>query len=174
MNIKFSRKWAMPSPNTFSIPPIRDFVARHLRGVTVDPFARDCSLAEHTNDINPASAAKYHMQAADFLEMLHRDGVRADTVLFDPPYSPRQVSECYRAAGLTVGMVDTQNGALYRQCREAIRKISAPNAMVLSFGWNSCGMGEGWEIEEILLVPHGGPHYDTICTASRLINPRLI
>ena len=29
----------MPNPNTFSIPPIRDFVMRHLRGVTVDPFA---------------------------------------------------------------------------------------------------------------------------------------
>ena len=147
---------------------------RHLRGVTVDPFARDSTLAEYTNDINPATAAKYHMQAEDFLKMLKTKGVMADTVLFDPPYSPRQVSECYKAAGISVGMVETQNGVLYKQARAAIRDICAPGAMVLSFGWNSCGMGYGWEIEEILMVPHGGPHYDTICTASRLVNPRLI
>src|SRR3990172_1281379 len=100
MGIKFSRKWAMPNPDTFSIPPIRAFVAGYLRGIVVDPFARNCTLAQYTNDINPATSAKYHMQAVDFLKMLRADGVRADVVLFDPPYSPRQVTECYSAAGL--------------------------------------------------------------------------
>ena len=172
--MKFSRIWAMPNPNTFTIPPIRDFVARHLHGVSVDPFARDCAVAKHTNDLNPATSAKHHMQAVDFLKMLKETGVKADTVLFDPPYSPRQISECYRAANLTVGMTDTQSSVLYKKARAAIRDICAPGATVLQFGWNSCGMGEGWEMEEILLVSHGGAHNDTICTASRLINPRLL
>ena len=80
----------MPNPNTFSIPPIRDFVMRHLRGVTVDPFA-------------PRSGIWMNHQLWQILQQLR-----------------------------------------------------------------------GREIEEILMVPHGGPHYDTICTASRLVNPRLI
>lgn len=37
---------------------------------------------------------------------------------------------------------------------------------VITFGWNSGGIGYkyGFEIERILLVPHGGWHNDTICT----------
>jgi len=42
---------------------------------------------------------------------------------------------------------------------------------VLSFGWNSVGMGitRGYEIVEILLVCHGGAHNDTICIAEKKI-----
>lgn len=43
------------------------------------------------------------------------------------------------------------------------------SANLLSFGWNSCGMGEGFELLEILLVAHGGAHNDTICLAERMI-----
>lgn len=41
--------------------------------------------------------------------------------------------------------------------------------IVISFGWSSQGFGKerGFEIEEILLVPHGGHHYDTIVTVER-------
>ena len=172
--MKFSRAWAMPSPDTFSIQPIACFVARHITGVSVDPFARNSRLAAWTNDINPETAAEYHMQAVDFLKMLLEQKVKADTVLFDPPYSPRQISECYRSIGKTASMTDTQSSVMYKEVRAAIRDICRPGAVVLQFGWNSCGMGEGWEMEEILLVSHGGAHNDTICTASRLINPRLI
>jgi len=52
--------------------------------------------------------------------------------------------------------------------------ILADNAVVLSFGWNSAGMGEkrGFEIIEILLCAHGGGHNDTICVAEkRISNP---
>ena len=40
---------------------------------------------------------------------------------------------------------------------------------MLSFGWNSGGIGKslGFEIIEILLVAHGGAHNDTICTVER-------
>ena len=165
--VKFSRTWAMPNKNTFSIPPIREFVLRYLHGVSVDPFARDCQLANYTNDLNPETTAQYHMHAVAFLEMLANKGVSADVVLFDPPYSPRQISECYAAAGKKAGMVDTQNAALYAKCRTAIQNICGPGSIVLSFGWNSCGIGKGWQTEEIMLVAHGGAHNDTICLAER-------
>jgi len=53
-----------------------------------------------------------------------------------------------------------------------ISRILKPNGIVISFGWNSSGVGKvrGFEIIEILLVAHGGMHNDTICTVERKIN----
>lgn len=168
-----TRTWAMPNSNTFDIKPIGEFVARYLHGVSVDPFAKDSGLATYTNDLNPQTAAQYHMDAVEFLEKLASEGVEADVVIFDPPYSPRQISECYAAVGKKAGMVCTQNAALYAKCRTAIRKICKHGSLVLSFGWNSCGMGPGWEKEEIMLVAHGGAHSDTICLAERCVQLQL-
>ena len=165
---RFSRTWAMPNANTFSIKPIGDMVVRYLHGISVDPFARNSGLATYTNDLNPETSAQHHLGAVEFLEMLAAQGVKADVVILDPPYSPGQISKCYAAAGKKAGMVDTQNAVLYAKCRTATRKICKQGSLVLSFGWNSCGMGPGWEIEEIMLVAHGGAHNDTICMAERL------
>lgn len=152
----------MPNSNTFSVKPIGGFVQRYLQGISVDPFARNSGYASYTNDLNPKTDAHYHLDAVEFLEKMASEGITADVVIFDPPYSPRQISECYAAAGKKAGMVDTQNAALYAKCRTAIRKICKPGSVVLSFGWNSCGMGKGWVTEEIMLVAHGGAHNDTI------------
>ncbi len=157
----------MPNSNTFDCKPIGEFVRSHLTGLSVDPFARNCDLATITNDLNPETTAQYNMDAEKFLKMLHSDGVRADVVIFDPPYSPRQISECYKGVGLEVGMKETQSAVLYARVRDAIMPIIKPGGKVLSFGWNSVGMGKkhGAKIEEILLVCHGGAHNDTICMA---------
>lgn len=167
--ISFSRKWAMPNGDTFSIPVIGEWVQRRLRAskVSVDPFARNKRWATHTNDLNPETAAEHHMEARAFLEMLVKAGVRVDLVLFDPPYSPRQISECYASAGLTTTMKTTQ-ASFWGDCKRLITQLAAPECVCLSFGWNSGGMGKPWRIEEIMLVPHGGWHNDTICTADRL------
>jgi len=109
------------------------------------------------------------MDAVDFLKMISGKNLLADVVLFDPPYSPRQISECYAEAGITCGMKDTQNARLYKECRDLFLSISKTGTICLSFGWNSCGMGKkDWEILEIMLVCHGGAHNDTICMAQKL------
>ena len=101
--------------------------------------------------------------------MLADQGLAADVVLFDPPYSPRQIAECYAGIGRTVTMQDTQNCVLYSRVRSQIPAVLAEGGMVLSFGWNSNGMGRkhGFEIVEILMVAHGAAHNDTICVAER-------
>jgi hypothetical protein len=106
------------------------------------------------------------------LRLLADRGVKADLVIFDPPYSPRQISECYKSVGLEVGMKETQSAVLYQRVRNAIAPILTDGATVLSFGWNSVGMGKkhGFEIAEILLCCHGGAHNDTICIAERRTN----
>jgi hypothetical protein len=170
--ILFSREWAMPSGDTFSVPPIGKFVQKYLAhsGISVDPFARNTLWATYTNDLNPNTSAAYHMDAEEFLKTLAADVAGlVDLAILDPPYSPRQISECYSEAGLKTGMKDTQNAALYSRVKAALAPLLSPSATVLSFGWNSAGMGKkyGFVPVEYLLVAHGGAHNDTICVAER-------
>jgi hypothetical protein len=168
--MKFARCFAMPSKDTFSIPPIRDFVARYINdchghgNYSLDPFARNNNLCTWNNDIDPATKADSHMDAEEFCRSIKEP---VALTLFDPPYSPRQISECYKGFGREVTTKDTQNSALYKRVRDAIDPLIVRGGIVLSFGWSSNGMGvtRGYELVEILLVAHGGAHNDTICIA---------
>jgi hypothetical protein len=173
MSAVFSRYWAMPSADTFDCPPIAGFVQKYLvkSNVSLDPFARNRRWATYTNDINPNTAAQYHMDAEEFCHHMRECLVLPDLVIFDPPYSPRQISECYKSFGREVTTEDTQNASLYRRVRKAFEPMLYPGGIVLSFGWNTVGMGDGWEILEVQLVCHGGAHNDTICMAERRIDP---
>jgi hypothetical protein len=57
--------------------------------------------------------------------------------------------------------------------RDAAHDILRPGGIVLSFGWNSTGMGvgRGYEMFDMLIVCHGGAHNDTICIAERKTMP---
>lgn len=167
----FSRVWAMPSKDTFSVKPIADFVHRYLdkSTISVDPFARNKRWANYTNDLNPETEAEYHMDAEDFCVMLARKYIKADLVIFDPPYSIHQIVTTYKQFGIDRDHKGAHNGALYSRVKTSIPPLLADDAIVLSFGWNSAGLGKkhGFEIIEILLVCHGGAHNDTICIAER-------
>lgn len=169
--MKFVRTFAMPDAETFSIKPIGEFVRAYLAcsQVSVDPFARNRDWATYTNDIDPNTTAKSHNDAELFLMNLAARQIKADLGIFDPPYSPRQISEHYRSLGREPTAQDTQNGRLYRRVRDMLDKVIAPGGIVLSFGWQSNGMGikRGYELLDILLVSHGGGHNDTICIAER-------
>lgn len=161
--------WAMPCADTFDCPPIREFVLTHLAGRlrSVDPFARNSRLATVTNDLNPQTDAQFHVDAVAFLEQMRASGERFDAAILDPPYSPRQVADCYRISGRKVGQRDTQTARLYSDVRKALLPLLDPSAVVLSFGWNSAGMGQkhGFRKIDMLIVGHGGAHNDTICIA---------
>lgn len=165
--IKITRSWAMPNHATFEIEPIAKFVGRYLSGDWVDPFARNSRFARHclyTNDISEDANTTHHMDALDFLRLF--GDASLDGVIFDPPYSPRQISECYKGAGMKVHMSDTQSSFYSDRKAEAARVVKQ-GGHVLSFGWNSGGIGasRGFEIVEIMLVAHGGAHNDTICVS---------
>ena len=160
-----SRAWAMPNHNTLSIKPIKELFLRHKQGVTVDPFARDCELCDVTNDLNTNTKAKFHMKADDFLSGL----LEMQFVVFDPPYSLRQVKECYEGVGVGFTFKDTHNAIRWTVERDIIASKQNPWDKVLSLGWSSTCMGKkrGYEIIEILLVSHGAAHSDTICVVER-------
>ena len=166
--VVYSRAWCMPSADTFTMAPARDFCSRWLHGaaVVIDPFARNSRLGTIRNDLNPVTEAEHHLPAVEFLRGLD---VLADAVIFDPPYSPRQISECYAAAGLSATMVDTQSAGMKSEARNLLAALIRPGGVALSFGWNSVGFGagRGFELVEVLLLCHGGDHNDTICIAER-------
>lgn len=163
MKMEILRVWAMPSSNTFDILPIRKLIEDELTaGVWIDPFANKNKLASITNDLNPDYDTDYHLDALQFMKMFEAESI--DGVLYDPPYSPRQVAECYHGIGMEVTSKTTRASFWGNQKKE-ISRIVKPGGKVISFGWNSGGIGRkyGFEISKILLVPHGGWHNDTIC-----------
>lgn len=165
--MKFSRDFGFPSLDTFDCPPIGSFVKRYLSkaSVSVDPFSRNKVWATETNDLNVTTMAKNHMDGIDFMLMLHANGVIADLVILDPPYSPRQVKECYQDFGMQMTQKDGWTSAYLKRLAAATNLITMPGSVTLTFGWNSRLISEDWSIEEILLVNHGSAHNDTICTA---------
>ncbi|MCM1135712.1 MAG: hypothetical protein NC400_09070 [Clostridium sp.] len=164
-NIQIERIWSMPNKNTFEIAPIKTLLAEEVdpAKMWIDPFANCNKIANITNDLNKEYDTNYHMDALDFLNMFDDESV--DGVLYDPPYSPRQVSECYNSVGYNVTW-DTTKASFWGNHKREISRIVKLGGKVITFGWNSGGIGYkyGFEIQRILLVPHGGWHNDTICT----------
>lgn len=156
--------FAMPNRWTFQMAPVAEFVQRWTRdrACIVDPFCGTSTIAHYRNDLGQGG-----QDAEAWVRSLIAIGVRADCVIFDPPYSPRQISECYQSIGRVATTEDTQNGGLYRRVRAALADILEPDGLALSFGWQSSGFGKDWRTLQLLLVQHGGAHNDTICVAQK-------
>lgn len=184
--MKITRVWAMPSGDTFGIKPIGEYIGKWMvkknggkvpsRGdlKMIDPFARNSPFKKLclTNDIDETMETDYHLDALEFLKM--QGSNEFDIVLFDPPYSPRQVAECYKGAGVKVNMETTQS-SFWADMKNEIARITKPGGVVISFGWNSGGIGKamGFEIREIMMVAHGGWHNDTIVVTEEKVQGEL-
>ena len=144
----------MPNKRTFTIKPIRELIEKYDAIDYIDPFPYP-----------------YKKDAIEYLSEFKDSSVQG--VLFDPPYSPRQLKECYESKGMVLH--DTKS-SVWSNWKDEISRIIKPNGICLSFGWSSQGMGKnrGFKIIEILLVPHGGNHNDTICVVEKKIQMNLI
>ena len=153
----------MPNKNTFDMKHALEFIYKHVgtRDLSVDPFARNSTIATVTNDFNEETIAHHHKDALEFLQSFPSESV--DVVLFDPPYSPRQLKECYDNIGQSLH--DTKS-SVWASWKNEISRIITPGGKCISFGWSSNGIGKtrGFELKEILLLAHGGNHHDTIIT----------
>lgn len=171
--MKITRVWAMPSKETFKIKPIKLLLEKYVgdgRG-WIDPFAGNNSPAEFTNDLNPNTKARNHLNAKEFCDGFKK---KLKGVLFDPPYSYRQVKECYEGIGIKPTQQDTQS-RFYNKVMNAICNRIKVGGYSISFGWNSSGFGKnrGFKIIEILLIAHGGHHNDTICVVEQKVQSTL-
>lgn len=161
----------MPNKHTFLIKPISDLLKQEINTnieLWGDPYCGYNSPAQITNDLNPKIKATNHIDALEWLESFpdnHFDGI-----LFDPPYSLRQLKECYESIGIKPDP-DIFKSSYYSKQKKEIARIVKPNGKVLCFGWNSNGIGKtnGFQMLKILLIPHGGSHNDTIITVEQSI-----
>lgn len=154
----------MPNKNTFLIKPIDDLLKRlNVGNGWCDPFSNNNSPAEFTNDINPQTSAKEHLDAVDFLKKFRNGELTG--VLLDPPYSLHQVTVSYGGHGLKRVIALTP---VY----DEISRILKNGGKCVSFGWGTNGIGRnrGFEIDEIYLIPHGGHHNDTLVTIETKID----
>ena len=168
-----NREWAMPNKNTFSIKPIKNLIQRYLKGKWIDPFANDSIFKELliTNDLNPEFKTDYNLDALEFLKQFDNNSI--DGILFDPPYSTHQIVKSYDGFGK---MREFSRYAI------EIKRIIKNNGYCISFGWNTNGMPYEMKIggikhktgfnkvkKEILIIPHGGCHNDTLVTVDQKI-----
>ena len=174
----FERVWAMPNKHTFEIPVIRRWIDKRIGDQTeiLDPFCGRSTIAKYRNDMSISK-----IDSLDWLPQFKTGSM--PIILFDPAYSPRQRKECYDNVGMDLH--DTTS-AWWAKIRDELKRICAPDGIVLSFGWNSVGIGikrgfaqsdgqivsyyEEFEPQSPgLCVSHGGNHNDTICVAERKI-----
>lgn len=159
--IRIERVWAMPSRWTFTIKPIKKLLDEEvgsgliMNGLWCDPFAGQNSPAQVTNDIQ--EDADHNKDALEFLK--EQPSNHFDGVLYDPPYSITQAVRRY-------GIKQANSQKWWADVKNEIARITKPGGKVISFGWNSMGMGKSrhFTTQRILLVPHGGSRNDTIVT----------
>lgn len=175
VDITFSRVWAMPNAWTFKIHPIAALLKKYVpEGGEgwIDPYAGYNSPAEFRNDLDPEAHAQFNVDALEFADILksaytHRTFAG---ILYDPPYSFRQISEHYKALGRKATQADTSM-AFYEKAKSAFCELIPSGGYAISFGWNTNGFGKrrGFRIIEIMAVAHGGSKNDTLVTVEQKI-----
>ena len=155
-----TRVWAMPHRWTFRIKPIAELLKRLVLDPAewADPFAGETSPAGLTNDIRSDAPAQYHLDAVEFLKTIESGAVQG--VLLDPPYSMHQATISYGTGNKVIALTPVYNETA---------RIVAAGGLCISFGWNTNGIGKkrGFEIEQVLVIAHGGHHNDTLVTVER-------
>lgn len=144
----------MPSLWTFTIRPIKTLLSEEIVGLVCDPFAGRNSPADVTNDLTEKAGT--NMDALDFLRTLPDN--HFDTVLYDPPYSITQARK--------YGAKKYASMKYWADCKTECARILKDGGKAICFGWTTMGLGKsrGFDMQRILLVPHGGSKNDTIVT----------
>lgn len=183
MSYQITNMTAHPFENKH-VKKLIDRVIRKLAGnkkVRIcDPFSNNKTERRQgtilvTNDLNPKFDATFCMEANDFGEYMNQNNYKFDLILFDPPYSLRQLKEQYENIGSKLELWQTHN--MWGRCKDNLAKCISPGGYFISFGWNSSGMGRkrGFEKQEIMLLSQGGheDRYDTIVTVEKKIDTDL-
>jgi len=158
--MRIDRIWEMPNKYTFKMRCVDRLLKEEVNGFWIDPFAGKYSCAQSRNDMDKSMDTQYHIDGLEYLKMFEFKNI--DGIIFDPPYSVRQALENYKPR-----YKGTAGRTEYRSvCKNQIAKNLKPGGKVICFGWDStgCGKKRGFTLERVLLICHGGAHYDTIVT----------
>lgn len=159
----------MPNRWTFTIKPIKELLDRYVGDGKgwIDPFAGIHSSAEMKNDLNPEMPVDVHLDALEFLRT-KPDNLSVG-ILLDPPYSITKAKQCYDSYGSKELDVKVTSMGYWGNIKNEMARIIEPSGLAICCGWSSNGVGKnrGFEMVEILLVPHGGSKNDTLVTVER-------
>ena len=154
-----------PKKFTFEQPKLKQWTERLCKGKVLNLFAGKTTLLadEFRVDMNKEMKANWY---GDAFEFITTTDMKFDTIILDPPYNLRKAREKYK--GKYMGS--------YTKIKNEIQRILNDNARILSYGYDSYGMGKkrGFEKIAICLVCHGGDHNDTICIAEEKKNKTLL
>ena len=119
--MKIERHWCMPSHKTFTIKPFKELIEKELGSEYVDPFPYP-----------------FTQDAIEYLKTIPTKSVGYS--VFDPPYSSYQLKTKYENAGLSLN--NKYNASYWRLCKQKIGRMMRLGGKVISFGWNSNGIGK--------------------------------
>lgn len=167
--MQIKRIWAMPNKWTFTIKPIKELIKLTMfenPGIWIDPFSGMHSPAKYKNDLNPNCNAQFNFEAIDFLKMFKNGSITG--CFFDPPYSFTRAIQLYKGIGKNFTHGKTCMN-FYSEAKNEMARVIKVGGLALCFGWSSMGLGKnrGFNLESVLLVPHGGTRNDTIVTVER-------
>tara|TARA_Y100001963_G_scaffold156152_1_gene249013 strand:- start:561 stop:1130 length:570 start_codon:yes stop_codon:yes gene_type:complete len=128
------------------------------RPLIADPFARNCTWGTHTNDIDPDTLAKSHMDALLWLESLETE--HFDYVLFDPPFSSGQAERKYESGHVNI----YADPSYLSKCFAEVARILKPGGKVLKLGYNSSRHSPLLDLEKGWIVNFGASRNDVIMT----------
>ena len=121
MQVKIERYWAMPNHKTFTIAPLKKFINEELGESYIDPFPYP-----------------FKQDAIKYLKTIPTNSV--GYCVFDPPYSSYQLKTKYENAGLSLN--NKYDASYWSNCKKEISRIVKEGGKVISFGWNSNGIGK--------------------------------
>ena len=137
----------------FENPHIRSIIDRVINELNsklqgkvsiCDPFARECFSRQLencvTNDMNPAFDTDYNLEFADFAKVMSEKELLFDLILFDPPYSLRQLKEHYDGIGSKMALWQSQN--MWKDGKDLLARQVKPGGYVISLGWTTSGFGK--------------------------------
>lgn len=182
-NIASGHYYTNVDSTPFSNPHIRKHINEVIKLCTVnnnyqtikacDPFARESFTTKEpgfiTNDLNEMMPTNYHLEFKDFAEMMFEQEQQFDLILFDPPYSLRQLKDLYDGIGKDLELWQTQN--MWGAGKDMLAKCVKPGGYVISLGWSSAGFGtyRGFTKKAVYLFQSSGreDRYDIIMTIER-------
>ena len=142
-----------------------------------DPFSNNKTTRRQgttliTNDMNPKFNSTYNMEANDFAELMEKKGKAFDLILFDPPYSLRQLKDHYENIGAKLPHWQTLHQ--WKRAKDSLARCVMPGGYVISFGWHSTGFGRsrGFEKKEVHVMCQVGrdDRYDILVTVEQKVS----
>ncbi len=158
--MKFKYLKQPPKKWTFEQPKLKKWVESWCKGKVLNLFAGKTKLNvdELRVDLGGEFYPDYQIGAEEFVKTWK--GNKFDTIVLDPPYNLRKSREKYN--GIYIGS--------FTKIKKLLSPMLNDNGIIITLGYDSVGMGKGFEKIAICLVCHSGDHNDTIVTIERKVN----